>query len=67
MTVYDFIEYSDKYLKPSGSLWQYCKVYQLRTTMLILLVLMGLMVLLHLISNQKQPIRLEIIEQKKLE
>ena len=25
MPIYNFIEYSDNYLKTSGSLWQYCK------------------------------------------
>ena len=29
MPMYNLIEYSDNYLKTSGSLWQYLKIYQL--------------------------------------
>ena len=34
MPMYNLIEYSDNYAKPSGSLWQYCKDY--RPEMLII-------------------------------
>ena len=28
MSIYNLIEYSNNYSKASGSLWQYCKIYQ---------------------------------------
>ena len=53
MPMYNLIEYSDNYLKTSGSLWQYCKEIPAIDDDELLLILMVLMLLIHLILKLK--------------
>ena len=53
MPIYNLIEYSDNYLKTSGSLWQYCKEIPAVNEAGNILILMVLMRLIHLILKQK--------------
>ena len=53
MPMYNLIEYSDNYLKTSGSLWQYCKEIPAIDDDGLLLILMVLMLLIHLILKLK--------------
>ena len=53
MPMYNLIEYSDNYSKTSGSLWQYCKDIPAVDNDGDIGFLTGLMILIHLILNQK--------------
>ena len=53
MPMYNLIEYSDNYLKTSGSLWQYFKEIPAIDDDGLLLILMVLMLLIHLILKLK--------------
>ena len=54
MPMYNLIEYSDNYLKTSGTLWQYCKdISAVHNTGEILLILPLLILLIHLNLKQK--------------
>ena len=67
MPMYSLIEYSDNYAKTTGSLWQYCKDYQLEMLLLMrLLLLMRTILLIHLSLKQKLQVKLEMMEQKML-
>ena len=61
MPMYNLIEYSDNYLKTSGSLWQYCKEIPAVGNTGLLLILMVLLLLIHLILKQKLLIKLRLI------
>ena len=66
MPMYNLIEYSDNYAKTTGSLWRYCKVYQLEMIMVKLLFLQRTILLIHLSLKQKSQVKLEMMEQKML-
>ena len=66
MPTYNLIEYSDNSAKTTGSLWRYCKVYQLEMIMVKLLFLQRIILLIHLSLKQKSQVKLEMMEQKML-
>ena len=53
MPMYNLIKYSDNYSKASGSLWQYCKDIPAVNNDGDIVFLTGLMILIHLILNQR--------------
>ena len=47
MSMYNLLEYSDNYVKASGSLWQYCKDIPARNDNNEIVVLQGTILLIH--------------------